>query len=143
MIYQTDPEFHDPALYHWGCYFMSLNERMSTLFGIPFTHESVLGILAYARGRKIVDDEVTILNPQLLCEYIEPGRVRFEGKFPAEYITQADEFEILCFHKTGASFNHFVSGNGQGVCIYDPWSAKGSDSVRNGSVISKRIFKYA
>ena len=37
MIYQTDPEF-PPSIFHWGCYFMALNERLSTLFGLPFTH---------------------------------------------------------------------------------------------------------
>ena len=140
MIYQTDKEF-PAAVNHWGCYFMSLNERMSTLFGLPFTHESVLGVLAYAQGRKIVDNEITILAPGMLCEYLEPGRVQFRGKFPAEYITGDDEFEIVCYHKDGASFNHFCSGNGKGIVIYDPWSAAGSDSVRNGSLIGKRIFK--
>jgi hypothetical protein len=140
MIYQTDPAF-PPSIFHWGCYFMALNERLSTLFGLPFTVESVLGILGYASGAKLIDSEVTLLDPQALADYVEPNRVHFKGKFEAGYPTAADEFEIVCYHKDGASFNHFCSGNGKGIVIYDPWSEQGSDSVRNGSLIGKRIFK--
>ena len=140
MIYQSDKEFPD-AIRFYGCYFMALNERLSTLFGLTFTHESVLGIYAYAVGAHLLDDEVTLLDPQGLADYIEPSRVHFKGKFDADYPTGADEFEIVCYHKDGASFNHFCSGNGKGIVIYDPWSAAGSDSVRNGSLIGKRIFK--
>lgn len=140
MIYQTDPEF-PPAIFHWGCYFMALNERMATLFGLAFTHESVLGVYAWAVGSRIVDSEVTLLDPQALCDYVDPNRVHFKGKFEAGYPTGGDEFEIVCYHKDGASFNHFCSGNGRGIVLYDPWSADGSDSVRNGNLIGKRIFK--
>jgi hypothetical protein len=140
MIYQTDPEFPS-HVNHWGCYFLSLNERLSTLFGLPFTHEVILERLEYAQKRGIVDAEMTIMAPQMFCEYVEPGRVHFKGKMPANYPTGSDEFEIVVYHRDGASFNHFCSGNGKGIVIYDPWSASGSESVRSGSLIGKRIYK--
>lgn len=140
MIYQTDPEF-PAAIYHWGCYFMALQERMSTLFGLEFTHQSVLDNYDYARGEGLLDDEVTLLDPQALCEYIEPGRVKFRGKFSPSYYAAENEFEVVCYHKDGASFNHFCSGNGKGIVLYDPWSESGSDSVRNGVLIGKRIYQ--
>jgi hypothetical protein len=120
---------------------MSLNERMSTLFGLPFTHEVIMERLEYAQRRGIVDAEITILAPQMFCEYVEPGRVHFKGKMPSDYPTGSDEFEIVVYHKDGASFSHYCSGNGAGIVIYDPYSATGSASVRDGTLIGKRIFK--
>lgn len=141
MIYQTDPEF-PAAIYHWGCYLLSLCERLATRLDLPFTHESVLDVFQYGQSVKAIDDQVTLLDPQLICDDVAGrDRVRFLGKFGPERETQDDEMEIVCYHKDGASFNHFCSGNGKGIVLYDPWSASGSDSVTNGSLIGKRIYR--
>ena len=66
--------------------------------------------------------------------------MRFLGKFQPQHECADDEFEIVCYHKNGASFNHFCSGNGKGIVFYDPWSSEGSDSVKNGILIGKRIY---
>jgi hypothetical protein len=142
MIYQTDSQF--PAtIYHWGCYLLSLIERLTTRFDIPFTHDFVLTTLAFGQMIKAIDSEITIVDPQAVCNHVlgAVDKVRFEGKFPANYETLDDELEIVCYHKDGASFNHFCSGNGRGIVVYDPWNATGSDSVRNGSLIGKRIYR--
>jgi hypothetical protein len=143
MIYQTDSYFpHEIRVY--GCYLLSLCERLTTHFDLPLTHDSVISILDYGQTNKFIDDEVTILDPQMLCDYaVGRDKVRFEGKFERTYIPLEDEFEIVVYHKAGASFNHFCSGNSKGIVLYDPWSASGSDSVRNGELISKRIYRIA
>lgn len=141
MIYQTDPEF-TPSIFHWGCYLLSLVERLTTLFDLPFTHEIVLAFLSYGQMTKAIDAEITLLNPQALCDHVlGVNRVRFSGKDDPTYVCANDELEIVCYHKNGASFNHFCSGNGKGIVVYDPWSIEGSDSVRNGELIGKRIYR--
>ena len=141
MIYQTDHDF-PPAIYHWGCYLLSLCERLSTHFDLPFTHDSVWALFEYGQANKFIDQEVTIVDPQALCDHaLGVDRVRFLGKFPPAHEALDDEFEIVCYHKDGASFNHFCSGNGKGMVLYDPWSASGSDSVLNGQLIGKRIYR--
>lgn len=141
MIYQTDPEFPS-AVAKYGCYLLSLCERLTTHFDLPFTHDSVLAVLDYGRANLFIDEEVTILDPQVLCDFaVGRDKVRFEGKFERTYLPLEDEFEIVVYHKNGASFNHFCSGNGRGIVLYDPWASTGSDSVRNGELISKRIYR--
>lgn len=140
MIYQRDPEF-PAAVQFWGCYLLSLCERMSSYFPIPFTHDEVLDTLRYGQAYKFIDEEITILSPQALCDHLAAGKVLFLGKRAPEYVTSDDEFEVVCYHKSGASFNHFCSGNGKGIVLYDPFGPSGSDSVRNGKVIGKRIYK--
>jgi hypothetical protein len=141
MIYQQDIEFPS-YIVHWGCYLLSLCERLTTHFDLPFTHDSVLAVYDYGRANLFIDEEVTILDPQVLCDFaVGRDKVRFEGKFERTYLPLDDELEILCWHKNGSSFNHFCSGNGKGIVLYDPFSATGSDSVRNGELISKRIYR--
>jgi len=140
-IFQTDKEL-PIEINHWGCYFMSLTERLTTLFSKPFTHETVLAYYHDAQAAKIIDDQVTLLAPQAYCDMVLGiNRVVFVGKVDPFYVCEPYDFEILCYHKDGASFNHFVSGDGKGLVLYDPWSSEGSDSVKNGSCIGKRIYR--
>ena len=141
MIYQQDPEFPQ-AIRFYGCYLLSLVERLTTHFDLNFTHDSVLTLYQYGLDHKFIDEEVTLLDPQDLCDFaVGPRRVTFLGHYPPGRESLDDELEIVCYHKDGASFNHFCSGNGKGIVLYDPWSAEGSDSVRNGQLIGKRIYK--
>jgi hypothetical protein len=141
LIYQTDSEFPS-SINHFGCYFMSLLERMTTHYDLSFTHDVALSIFNYGQDKGYIDEEVTLIDPQDLCDHvIGTGKIRFYGKYTPTYETQDNELEILCWHKSGASFNHFCSGNGKGVVFYDPWSETGSDSVRNGQLIGKRIYR--
>lgn len=141
MIYQTDKEF-TPAIFHWGCYLLSLCERLNAYFQLPFTHEEVLDLLETCQLGGAIDSEITLVNPQAVCDFaVGRNKVMFAGKFEASYITNDKEFEIVCYHKDGASFNHFCSGNGKGIVLYDPWGPGGSDSVRYGNIIGKRIYK--
>lgn len=141
MIYQQDEQF-PKAVHLYGCYLLALCERFTTALDEPFTHEFVLDVLGYGQKNRLIDEEITLLNPQALCDYMTGvGRYRFLGKFSPSYYAADNEFEVVCYHKDGASFNHFCSGNGKGIVLYDPWSVDGSDSVRNGILIGKRIYR--
>lgn len=143
MIYQQDPEFPE-AVKRWGCYLLAFCERMATTFDKEFTYPFVLDLLYFGQINRLIDSEITLLSPQGLCNHlVGVNRVMFLGKFPPQYFCRDDEFEIVCYHKNGASFNHFCSGNGKGMVLYDPWGATGSDSVRNGDLIGKRIYRIS
>lgn len=141
MIYQNDPRLPAP-IHFYGCYLLSLCERISNSFGLFFDERLVLNTLTKGQAEGWIDFQITLMQPQKICDYIAgSGKVLFMGKYPASYFSQDNEKEICCWHKEGASFNHFVSGNGRGVVVYDPWNEHGSDSVKNGTLISKRIYR--
>jgi hypothetical protein len=140
-IYQTDSQF--PKAFGEACYFMSILWQLNKQFGLPeWTHEAILEVYNSEEIDHDVEADLTVNQPQKLCDAIVgPDKVLFRGKFDANYETAADEFEILVWHRDGTDFDHFVGGNGYGVVVYDPWSASGSLTVKEGQMISKRIYK--
>ena len=143
MIFQTDPEFAKyPAIRHGACYFLSILHAMAGCFSLPFDHESVLEF--YERelvdGDTDVDKELYVGDPQnLIDDFAGKGKALFLGVRSAYYICQSGEVEWGVWHRPMTDFNHFVHGDGKGGVLYDPWSADGSESVRSGHLISKRI----
>lgn len=57
-----------------------------------------------------------------------------------DYKPRLGEVEILRFEvvETGVTYAHFVNGDGLGSIAHDPWP--GSLTVKNGKLISKRIY---
>lgn len=143
-IYQTDPEFASrPSIKPSGCYFMSIIEASTAYLRFPFTHKSVIEFYdkEINDGDTDVDNEMFVGNPQnLVDDLVGKGKIKFLGIRDSLYVCKDDEFEINCWHKTGHSYNHFVHGNGKGITLYDPWGPNGSDSVSDGSLLSKRIY---
>lgn len=125
-----------------GCYFMAIVEALTDLFDIPFTHDSVAAFFA-AEIKNLhddVDNEMFVRSPQLLMDdLVGKGRVEFRGWQPTTYACAEDEIEFGCWHKPGNTYNHFTHNNGRGIVLYDPWSAQGSDSVREGFLVSRRV----
>ena len=142
LIYQTDPELLvRPQIKPYGCYFMSIIEAVTAYTGLPFTHSYVIHLYDQEMGDGDLLNESFVKSPQGLSDAICPGRFTFLGFKDRSYICHDDEFEIGCWHKTGNNYNHFTHNNGLGVVLYDPWSADGSDSVSQGVLLSKRVFK--
>jgi len=143
LIYQTDPEFLIlPRMRPSGCYFLSIVEALTAYFKFPFTHDSVISFydLEIMDADKDVDNEMFVGDPQdLIDDLIGPGRLKFLGKFDTLRVCGDDEIEWGCWHKTGNTYNHFTHNNGKGIVLYDPWGPQGSDSVKNGNLIGKRI----
>ncbi len=143
MIYQTDPLLPRPVQ-KAGCYFLSILYMLNERWSIPMTVIRVteLWYRELEDGDADIDNEAFVGNPQdLVDDIVGAGRVRFLGKYPSAYLPKDSEREILCWHKKGNGFDHFAYGNGKGIVIYDPWSAEGSDSVRNGELVGKRIYR--
>jgi len=142
-IYQTDDFWGQYASEnpHQWCYFLSTLWVFATRINDSFwSHEGIEDIWKKAEQFHDLDaDGATVLNPQGLAELVVPSRMHFEGHQPVSYPLASNQAMIMVYHKPGANFNHFVVTST--CCIlYDPWSAQGSDSVRNGIGIETRVW---
>ena len=143
-IYQTNTKLPQPQ-FHQACYLMSILYMLEDTFHIGiWSIDGINKIYQEEIHNNIIDidPDTTVENPQnFIDNVLGKNKIKFMGKdFGPDYQTKEDEIEILCWHKKGNNFNHFCYGNGRGVNIYDPWPG-GADSVKNGDLISKRIFK--
>lgn len=123
----------------YGCYFLSiiyLAEEISQ------THVDIIEEFIRARTVNSIDDSATVLNPEEILTYLTEKKcsVRKENK---DYCTKDNEYEILVFKD---KYTHFVVGNNKPLIDsgyknvkYDPLG--NSNTVKNGYVESKRIFK--
>jgi hypothetical protein len=140
MVYQTDPEFSvRPNIRPFGCYFLAITEAITSQFGLPFTHESVIKLYDEELCDGDILSETFVKSPQGLIDCIIPGKVTFLGFRTPDYQCKDNEIEWGCWHRTGAGYNHFTHNNGKGIVLYDPWSPEGSNSVSEGFLISKRV----
>ncbi len=141
VIYQTDPQF--PATFETACCFLSLLWKFNDLFDVPeWTHTAIIKVYQDEQVKHDIDVDETIENPQGFADNVcGKGKLLYRGKFDATYQTAADEFELLVFHREGADFDHFCVGNGYSQLAFDPYSAAGSLSAKEGQLISKRIYK--
>lgn len=149
-IYQTDPEFFVPIpeMRPSGCFFLSIVEALCGILGVLFTHEMVIRFFKREIGDGDIDvnNEMTVGKAQdLIDDFIEMNGIAgakfkyYDEHMPASYVCADDEVEWGCWHKLGKSYNHFTHNNGKGIVLYDPWSADGSESVRYGELVSKRV----
>jgi Protein of unknown function, DUF261 len=144
LIYQTDPELlvRQP-IKPYGCYFMAIIEAITNYCRLPFTHEYVIFLYDKEMSDGNLGNESFVKSPQgLINDICGPGRFVFKGVQSATYVCGDDEIEWGCWHKDGNNYNHFTHNNGKGIALYDPWTAQGSDSVREGTLLSKRIAKF-
>lgn len=159
MIYQTDDEF-EPDIQHFGCYFLSLMYQLNRFFAIPVLDHKVIEAIyvtcehtdANNNGVTDMQPECFISDPQGVVDFVVPGRVIFAGAADKAYTCQSGEFAIQEWFnpkrpdpanpgKTiGTDFHHFVAEGHDGGVEYDPIEG-GSVTVRNGSMISKRIYR--
>jgi hypothetical protein len=108
--------------------------------------EMINSVLPLCVAEGVLDNEYTVWNPErLFCFY---GLwVSYTDRWePMSRRCAADEREALRFYyeregrKEGDELYHFVEGNGDGRCEWDPWHG-GSNAVRYGRAIDKRVFK--
>lgn len=140
MIYQTDEEF-GPDINHFGCYFLSLLWQLDRVFSLGIMdHKTINAIYANEQADYDIGPECFLQNPQGICDHVAPHRVGFMGKYEAQpNLTHNSSFEVQCWFNPETEYRHFVAGDGKNV-IYDPYSAEGSRTVREGHLESRRIF---
>lgn len=103
-------------------------------------HKVVTAIYEAEEADFDLGPECYLQNPQGLCNHVARGRAHFLGKYSSHYDCKPTEFEIQRWYNPSTEFAHFVAGDG-GKVAYDPWSAVGSRTIREGFIESKRIFE--
>lgn len=87
----------------------------------------------------LLSDRCYLHDPATIMELICGGawHVRHE---PADHAPAEDEWEVLRYERQAGSVavSHFVLGDGAGAVAYDPMGD--SVTVRDGRLVSKRIF---
>ena len=143
-LYQTDIEFAlRPMIRPYGCYFMSIIAAMTAYFELPFTHEGVIKLYDAEMSDGDLQNESFVKSPQhIMDDIVGQHRVMFLGIRDATYVCKTNEIEFGCWHKEGKNYNHFTHTNGKGVTLYDPWGKDGSDSVRDGKLLSTRVVMF-
>ena len=139
MIYQTDPEF-GPDIQHFGCYFLSLLWQLDRIFSLGIMdHKTINSIYGNEKSHYDIGPECYLANPQGICDYVAPHKVRSMGKYSTSCYANDDEFEVQCWFNPHTYFHHFVAGDSMSI-IYDPYSAGGSRTVKEGHLDSRRFF---
>ena len=142
-IHQTDPQWKQVEDPHSWCYFLATLYIAAWKLNVDcWHHEAIQTIWKKAEDFKdLGTDGATVLNPQGLMDLVAgPNRATFLGHQASTYPTASNQAEILVYCKPNASFNHFVVGDGKKGVLYDPWSPKGSDSVKSGRCVATRIW---
>ena len=116
-----------------GCYFLSL-------LHLAQRDNDAIGLYKQAVAQGIIDEDCYVKNPPLLLSLIAGGKWQVTHQ-AAQYQTRADEYEILRYERkaTLKTYAHFVVGDGRGQVSYDPLDT--SQTVAQGSLVSKRIVK--
>ncbi len=116
-----------------GCYFLSIIH----IAGADCV--TALGLYWQAIDAGQMADDCMVTKPGELLSALTGERWAVSKQGPT-YQAKPGELEILRFElvKTGATFAHFVVGDGRGNVAWDPWP--GSLTVKNGQMAGKRIF---
>ena len=137
MYKQTDERLNPIGA--WGCFYISILAIIEDATGRVFTPKDILVIWAENLNDGDLTEESFIMNPDRLARELTNGKIGQVGKFPATYQLKEGEYEILEWHNPRTKFTHFTTGDGTGKCKFDPLGS--SVTVREGKVMSKRIFK--
>lgn len=142
MIDQEDKRLH-PTINKYGCYFLSILWHCRNLAGNPTTPEEINAFFGRMTHAGYLDGECTVLFPEHIFEALGPRVTQLktlEGsvKMPVTETVMAG-FEILCYSWPEMKYTHFCPGDGYGKLAYDPIK-RGSNTVKNGRVTSKRLF---
>ena len=148
-IYQTDIEF-PTAIQEWGCFFLSILKSLALMFRPEiWNYGEIVRIYENSEIDHSLLSDLTVTDAQKLLNDVTPGKVKYWGVASCLHLPAPNEYEVLVYHRKEADFSHFVLGGGGafegkggvGEVIYDPYSADGSLSVRQGICIGKRIFQ--
>lgn len=141
MVYQTEL---DKNISNVACYFTSIAFRRAAMGYCWYPRD--LDALWYQCVKKnYIDVNQFIINPQGICDMLETKLV-FKGKFYTDYKVKPTDYIIGCFKMTPiANEAHFTVMDDSGIytkehVLFDPWSSKGSKTVREGICTSLRVF---
>ena len=141
MIYQVTKGLH-PDLQEWGCYFLAILKVFEKITKVALTVEQINTIYKTCRKMGYVGPEALIISNAIKgMAQIASGvtkkhaymkRTRQDGKY---------HFIIAMFQRktsAGKVVTHFILVDDKDKILYDPWSAGGSRTARDGKLINRR-----
>lgn len=135
MLRQNDKALN--PIQEWGCAFCSLLYLLEKVTNATFTADYIIKLWFRNYTEGDIDIESSMDNWQGVITDCTDD-LKYLGHFPPDYIPAENEYEILLF-KRPDGYKHFVVGDGKGGVEWDPW--ENSRSVKEGEIISKRIFR--
>jgi len=124
-----------------GCYFFSLGKAVG--FEGDMLEEYRAAVASEALSATCFVNDAAKILAQLTGSRWDVVKAGPGHPLPLTYCPRPGEREILRFERPdpegGDPLAHFVLGDGQGRCLWDPWGE--SETVRVGIIVSKRILR--
>jgi hypothetical protein len=130
----------------FGCYYFSLCWLAEDTHGLRL---DCLSEYADAKAKGLLDEQGYVKDGGKLFTFLCHASASYtvikagDGHpLPLDYKLLPGEREILRFEyvdSTGKIWAHFVVGDGNQKCLFDPWG--NSNSVSKGTVVSRRIIR--
>lgn len=145
MIRQDDMRFlryprgrriHDYGCGIMSCFFLGNKLNRDLTLGI----DEIIDKIDFYIGKKWLEEDMTVLEWGKIIEDLTNLKTAYLGHVGAEVECSQNQREILQWYNKRTNFKHFTCGDGKGHCTYDPLGE--SVSVREGYVLSKRIFSF-
>jgi len=144
VIYQTTKGL-DPALAKTGCYFLSVIYVVEEIMKKAFTVGEVNTIFKLAKKVHYVGEDAYMKHKAA------QGIAQIASGFKKEdvymkRVQRDDRHNYTIGHyrrrskSSGAFHHHFVVMGGLAKVEFDPWSAEGSRTVREGDLMDHRYF---
>jgi len=124
-----------------GCYFLSILKAAQGIGAMDIDYPGeALAWYWCGIDKGWLGDDCLVIDGAALLSHLAAVIAYTLHKESADYQAKPGDIEILRFEveKTGITYSHFVLGDGKGGVAWDPWP--GSLTVRNGKLMSKRIF---
>ena len=145
MIRQDDRRFlrypegrniHDYGCGILSCFFLGNKLNKELVLDVDFIVERIREFIQ----KKWLEKDMTVLEWEKIVGELTNLSVKYLGHIGAEVKCSKNQREILQWFNKRTNFKHFTCGDGEGHCTYDPLGE--SVSVREGYVLSKRIFSF-
>ena len=136
LAYPRGRNIHDFGCGIMCCFFLGNKLNKNLILDIEFIIEK---IDEYVDKKWLLED-MTIIEWERIISDLTTLSVKYLGHIGADVKCAKNQREILQWFNKRTNFKHFTCGDGEGHCTYDPLGE--SVSVREGSVLSKRIFSF-
>ena len=138
MVYETDSKL-DPDLQKFGCAVESL-----AVYNPDITDDELNAFVRVAHSKGIINADDEKGNCQELVVLFEYPLKYREAHYSPDSLLDYDKMYLIGeWHNPNNGFTHFVVMDGKGIekgnVSYDPIQG-GSETVREGSFVSYRIF---
>lgn len=136
LLYPRGRRIHDYGCGIMCCFFLGNKLNKDLTLSI----EEIVDKIEEFIKKKWLEEDMTVLQWEKIVEDLTGLKTSYLGHSGADVVCNKNQREILQWFNKRTNFKHFTCGDGKGHCTYDPLGE--SVSVREGYVLSKRIFSF-